>query len=104
MLFGTSPPSHVHAAVVLLDGPAALGAWLGVGQDPEGVLAVALVLQVPGTEGDTRGRGGREVREGREVEVKVEEEVGGERGQGGRGSRRVEVKAEGAEGVEEERG
>lgn len=38
---------HVHAAVVLLDGPLALGARFGVGQDPVEVLALRAVLQQP---------------------------------------------------------
>ena len=38
---------HVHAALVLFDGPPALGALLGVRQDPVQVLALRAVLQNP---------------------------------------------------------
>ena len=38
---------HVHAALVLLDGPLALGAGLGVGQDPVQVLRLCAVLDDP---------------------------------------------------------
>ena len=38
---------HVHAALVLLYGPLALGAGLGVGQDPIGILTLSTVLPQP---------------------------------------------------------
>lgn len=38
---------HVHAALVLLDGALALGALLGVRQDPVQVLALCAVFQDP---------------------------------------------------------
>lgn len=38
---------HMHAALVLLNGPPALGALLGVRQDPVQVLALCAVLQDP---------------------------------------------------------
>ena len=38
---------HVHAALVLLDGPLALGALLGVGQDPVEVFRLGRVLDEP---------------------------------------------------------
>lgn len=38
---------HVHAPLVLLYGPLALGAGLGVGQDPVGVLTLSTVLPQP---------------------------------------------------------
>lgn len=37
----------MHAALVLLDGPVALGAGLGVGQDPVQVLTLSTVLRDP---------------------------------------------------------
>lgn len=38
---------HVHAPLVLLYGPLALGAGLGVGQNPVGVLTLCTVLPQP---------------------------------------------------------
>ncbi len=38
---------HVHAPLVLLYGPLALGAGLGVGQNPVGILALCTVLAQP---------------------------------------------------------
>lgn len=38
---------HVHAALVLLDGPLALGALLGVRQDPVQIFALGAVLDQP---------------------------------------------------------
>ena len=38
---------HVHAALVLLYGPLAFGAGLGVGQNPIGVLALSVVFAQP---------------------------------------------------------
>ena len=43
-----SPPdAHVHAALILLDRPLALGALLGVRQDPVEVLTLCAVLDQP---------------------------------------------------------
>ena len=39
--------AHVHAALILLDRPLALGAGLGVGQDPVQVLRLCTVLHQP---------------------------------------------------------
>lgn len=38
---------HMHAALILLYGPLALGAGLGVGQDPVQILALRAVLYNP---------------------------------------------------------
>lgn len=38
---------HVHASLILLNGPFALGAGLGVGQNPVGVLTFCTVLAQP---------------------------------------------------------
>ena len=44
---------HVHAPLVLLYGSLALGAGLGVGQDPVGVLTLRAVLAQPHVDGCT---------------------------------------------------
>ena len=38
---------HVHTTLILFDWPLALGAWLGIGDDPSQVLAFCTILNVP---------------------------------------------------------